>query len=216
MTSLLASVANPSPVIGATDILGYVVLIVLAMWIAVIVYRSIQRPRIVLTEERPGVWRARRRDVVQYLLSIPFLLGLWAGSLIFILVIGTNNLSGREIEAVAAAVVISARLFAHISPERSHELSKTVPLTLVTLVLISGSVRDLQTMAAVFDEFVRTQLTWPATFLMIGTELLFTALWYWVGVRWLWPRGRNVPGMPRHHREPDVDAPPRPGEEAEV
>lgn len=216
MTSLLASAAKPSPVIGATDILGYVVLIVLAMWVAVIVYRSIQRPRIVLTEEQPGVWRARRRDVVQYLLSIPFLLSLWAGSLIFILVIGTNNLTGREIEAVAAAVVIAARLFAHISPERSHELAKTVPLTLVTLVLISGSIRDFASMGSVFDEFLRTQLTWPATFLMVGMELLFTALWYWVGVRWLWPRGRNVPGMPRHHREPDVEAPPRPGEETEA
>lgn len=203
--------ATGSPVVGASDILGYVVLIVLAMWVAVIVYRSIQKPRIVLTEVAPGEWRALRRDVVQYLLSIPFLLALWSGSLIFILVIGTNNLTGHEIEAVAAAVVISARLFAHISPERSHELSKTVPLTLVTLVLISGSVRDLQTMASIFDEFVRTELTWPATFLLLGAELLVTLLWYWLGVRTLWPRGRDVPGLPRHQREPEVDGPPHPG-----
>jgi len=206
--------AAQSPVVGATDILDYVVLIVLAMWIAVIVYRSIQRPRVVLTEGPDGVWRPTRRDLVQYLVSIPFLLTLWSGALIFILVVGTNNLTGHAIEAVAAAVVISARLFAHISPERSHELSKTVPLTLVTLVLISGSVRDFETMGAVFDEFTRTEITWPATFLVLGTELLLTALWYWVGVRWLWPRGRNVPGMPRHGVRPDIDGPPQPGEGA--
>jgi hypothetical protein len=208
--------ASPPTVLGATDILDYVVLIVLAMWIAVIVYRSIQRPRIVLTEVADGEWRARRRDVVQYLISIPFLLLLWTASLVFILVVGTNNLSGFEIQAVASAVVIAARLFAHVSPERSHELSKTVPLTLVTLVLISGSVRDFETMGAVLDEFARTELTWPATFTVLWAELLFTALWYWVGVRWLWPKGRNVPGMPRHLPEPEIDGPPRAGAETEA
>jgi hypothetical protein len=207
--------AAPSTVVGATDILSIVALIVIAMYIAVVVYRSIQKPRIVLTEVAPGVWRARRRDVIQYLISIPFLLVLWSASLVFILVVGTNNLTGQEIEMVASAVVIAARLFAHISPERSHELSKTVPLTLVTLVLISGSVRDIASMSALFDQFSRTELTWPATLLVLGAELLFTGLWYWVGVRWLWPRGRNVPGMPRHHREPDIEGPPHPNEEPE-
>jgi hypothetical protein len=207
--------ASPPTVLGATDILDYVGLIVVAMWIAVIVYRSIQRPRIVLHEVADGEWRARRRDVVQYLVSIPFLLLLWTASLVFILVVGTNNLSGFEIQAVASAVVIAARLFAHISPERSHELSKTVPLTLVTLVLISGSVRDFETMGAVFEDFTRTELTWPATFTVLWAELLFTGLWYWVGVRWLWPRGRSVPGMPRHARAIEIDGPPVPGPDAE-
>ncbi len=27
---------------------------------------------------------------------------------------------------------------------------------------------------------------------------MVTALWYWVGVRWWWPRGHDVPGLPRH------------------
>lgn len=201
---------------GATDILSVVGLIVVAMYVAVLVYRSIQRPRVVLTEESPGVWRARRRDVIQYLISIPFLLMLWSGALVAILVVSTNNLTGPEIQIVASAVVIAARLFAHISPERSHELSKTVPLTLVTLVLISGSVRELSSMEALFGELERTDLTWGATSVVLVAELSFTALWYWVGVRWLWPRGRNVPGMPRHHREPDVEGPPHPGETAEA
>jgi hypothetical protein len=30
-----------------------------------------------------------------------------------------------------------------------------------------------------------------------------TALWYWVGVRWWWPRGHDVPGLPRHGRRDD-------------
>lgn len=201
--------------VGALDILAQAGLIVVAMWIAVMVYRSIQKPRIRLTEVEPGVWRAHRRDVVQYLLSIPFLLMLWSGSLVLILVVGTNSLTGREIEAVASAVVIAARFFAHLSPERSHELAKTVPLTLVTLVLISGSMRDLGSMQALFDDFSRTELSWSATGLVLGAELLFTATWYWLGVRFLWLRGYNVPGLPKQHREPDIEGPPHPNEEPE-
>lgn len=211
MTGTLAD-ANT---VGALDILVQAAVIAVAMWIAVLVYRSIQRPRIVLTEVEEGVWRARPRDVVQYLVSIPFLLVLWSGSLVVILVIGTNNLTGREIEAVASAVVIAARFFAHLSPERSHELAKTVPLTLVTLVLISGSMRDLQSMNALIEDFDRTELSWSATLLVLGAELLFTTTWYWLGVRVLWPRGYNVPGLPKHHREPEIDGPPHPGEEAD-
>jgi hypothetical protein len=207
---------SPTAVVGATDILSVVALILVAMYIAVLVYRSIQRPRIVLTEESPGVWRAHRREVILYLVSIPFLLMLWTASLVTILVISTNNLTGPEIQIVASAVVIAARIFAHISPERSHELSKTVPLTLVTLVLISGSVRELSSMEALFGELERTDLTWGATSVVLLAELVITTLWYWVGVRWLWPRGRNVPGMPKHHREPDVEGPPHPGEAAEA
>jgi hypothetical protein len=99
---------------------------------------------------------------------------------------------------VAAAIVLAARVFAHLSPERSHELAKTVPLTLVTLVLISGGIRDDTSLENIAEEFGRTSYTPQALLLLLAAELVVTALWYWVGVRWWWPRGHDVPGLPRH------------------
>jgi len=74
--------------------------------------------------------------------AIPFLFIAWNFVRFTVLIIAANELTGDRIIVVAAAIVLAARVFAHLSPERSHELAKTVPLTLVTLVLISGGIRD--------------------------------------------------------------------------
>jgi hypothetical protein len=115
-----------------------------------------------------------------------------------ILVIAANSLSGDAIVVVSSAIVLAARAFAHISPERSHELAKTVPLTLVTLVLISGGIRDQASLEAIATELGQLTITPQATALLLVAEYVIALAWYWIGVRWLWPRGRDVPGLPRH------------------
>ena len=195
-TTLLA--ATPATV-GATDILLTAGLIAIAMLAAVTSYRGMQRPRLVLTEMPDGDgFRAARGDVVRYAVAAPFLILFWNLLLVVILIIAANSLTGDAIIVVSSGVVLAARAFAHISPERSHELAKTVPLTLVTLVLISGGLRDQASLNEIADEIGALTITPQATLLLIVAEYLVTLAWYWVGVRWLWPRGQDVPGLPRH------------------
>jgi hypothetical protein len=198
MSSTMLAAATAETVVGAEDILAIAALLVIAMLAAVSSYRGMQRPRLVLTETEPGVFRAAADDVGRYLVAIPFLLVAWNFVLITVLIIAANELTGDRIIVVAAAIVLAARIFAHLSPERSHELAKTVPLTLVTLVLISGGIRDDTSLENIAEEFGRTSYTPQALLLLLAAELVVTALWYWVGVRWWWPRGHDVPGLPRH------------------
>jgi hypothetical protein len=200
--STLAVVADEA-VVGAQEVVGIALLLVIAMLAAVASYRGMQRPRVVLTQVAPDAFRAARGDVARYLISIPFLLLSWNLVLSVVLIVAANELTGDRIVVVSAAVVLAARVFAHISPERSHELAKTVPLTLVTLVLITGGIRAEASLENIVDEFARTSFTPQAIALLLAAELVVTALWYWVGVRWWWPRGHDVPGLPRHGRRDD-------------
>lgn len=193
MPPTLGETADPT-IVGATDILTLAVLLILGVVGAASVYRAMQRPRIVLTEVEPGTWRARRRDVVLYLVSIPFLVTAWDLFLILVLVIGANTLSARQIMVVASAVIVAVRVLAHVTRELSHELAKSIPLTLVTLVLINGQLRSSDSVASVFGDFARTVESGPAGWLLPLGDVVITTCWYWLGVRWLAARGRTVPG----------------------
>ena len=182
--------------VTAPDVIALSLTIIIAMFVAVVGYRAIQRPRIVLTETQDGQWRASRRDVIQYLISIPFLLTAWNFFLLMILLSGDNWLNARQSLIVADSVIIAARILAHVSPERSHELAKSVPLTLVTLLLISGGVRTPKEIVAIFDQWTRADISGPAQAVMYICEFGAAALWYWLGVRYPWQRGFRVPGMP--------------------
>ena len=102
--------------VTAPDVIALSLTIIIAMFVAVVGYRAIQRPRIVLTETPDGQWRASRRDVIQYLISIPFLLTAWNLFLLMILLSGNNWLSARESLIVADSVIIAARILAHHRP----------------------------------------------------------------------------------------------------
>ena len=129
--------------VTATDIIVLTASILVAMFLAVVGYRAMQHPRVVLTQTVDGQWRASRRDAIKYAISIPLLLLAWNVFLLVILLSGDNWLDGPRSLVVATSVIAAARILAHLSPERAHELAKSVPLTLVTLLLISGGFRGL-------------------------------------------------------------------------
>jgi hypothetical protein len=184
--------------VHADEVIFLVVALLAAMWGSVAAYRAMQRPRLVLTEVAPGRWRASRRDTVQYLLSIPFLLFLWVQGLMLILLFTKNDLKGPELYAVATAIVIAVRILAHLSHEHSHELAKSVPLTIVTLLVITGSWRTGASFDQVSNDFLRTNVSLPVVALPLVVELAMTGLWYWVGVRWWWEKGYDVPALPEN------------------
>lgn len=181
--------------LGTFDIARLAVAIVLATVASIAVYHGMQRPRLRLVEDPERGWIPKRRDIALYVATIPVLMACWVIWLTLVLLIAVNDLDGTRMLEVACAVVLATRVLAHLSREHAHEISKSVPLTLVTLVLISGSLRDPDSMRSALDQLSSTSLTWPATFLLVGADLALTLAWYWIGVRW-WAlrRGHDVPG----------------------
>lgn len=194
---LAETLPEPEHFVHAGDVLIKVAILVVAMLASVAAYHAMQRPRLVVSEVEPGSWRAERRDVIQYVISIPWLLLLWMAGLELVLVFTNNGLSGPDVSVIAVAIVIAVRILAHALREHAHELAKTVPLTIVTLwVITANGIRvDDRTLA----DWDRTALTGPTELLLVGTEFVVCALWYWVGVRWWWPKGHDLVGMPKHH-----------------
>jgi hypothetical protein len=127
---------------------------------------------------------------------MPFLLGVWVTWLFLILLFGVNNLSGDMIVEVACAVVLASRTLAHISLDHAHELAKSVPLTLVTLVIIGGGLRNPEALKAILTQMQSTPVSIEVYAALFASELTLTAGWYWIGVRWLALRGWRVPGLP--------------------
>ncbi len=188
----------------AGDVLQLVAVLVVAMVAIVLAYRAMQRPRLVLHESAPGQFRARRRDFWQYVVSIPLLMTLWMGALELILLFTNNALTATEIGVVAVAIVVAVRLFAHVSHEHAHELAKSVPLTIVTLLIVtSNGWRTGADFDRTVEEWLRTSTTGPTDLVLVGSEFLIAVLWYWVGVRWWYVRGHDVPGLPRRTHEAD-------------
>ncbi len=190
---------EPEHFVYASDVLYWVSLILVSMVAIVASYHAMQRPRLVVSEVETGSWRARRRDVVKYLLATPFLLFIWTAGLELILLFSNNGLDGVQVSLIAVSLVIAGRILAHVAHEHAHELAKTVPLTVVTLLLITSNGRRTgEELEQTFRDWDVTALSGNSELLLVGTEFAVCALWYWVGVRWWWPRGHDVVGMPKH------------------
>lgn len=158
----------------------------LIMW----VYRSMQKPRLYLTEAEPGgkpfaTWQS----FVRYVILIPIMLAIWMGALMLILTIAAEGRSAEEIALASAAVIGAVRILAHITPEGSHELGKTVPLAVLSIILLGASAdpnswderfNDLDRNADVLDY---------QYFTLLILDLVVTALWYW-RVRATWREER--------------------------
>jgi hypothetical protein len=199
MTGLPGDTLLATSVVSATDILLFVVLLLVSMLAIVASYHAMQRPRLVLHEVADGQFRAGRRDFWQYVVSMLVLVPLWTSGLEIILLVTNNGLSGVEISTIALSLVVAVRVLAHVSREHAHELAKSIPLTIVTLLIVTST--GWRTGAA-FDSTVRewtqTQLSGPASVIVVAAEFVIAAAWYWLGVRWWYPRGHDVPGLPVH------------------
>ena len=181
--------------IGALDIITN------ALWIAaiiagvVILYRGMQRPRLALTDTPDG-WRATPRNAILYALSVVPLILVWWTVLAVILLLSSSAMSPARMLIVCGGVIVAVRILAHLWEEPSHELSKTIPLTLLTLILISGTLRDPTTFPELWDEMLQVDVSWQSFAVVVLADVLITVAWYWIGVRVLSPRGVQVPGVP--------------------
>lgn len=178
---ILAQAAEPekwtaswSPVIWSA--VGLALMTVLILW----VYRSMQKPRLYLTEAVPGGQPfATWQSFLRYIILIPIMLAIWMGALMLILTIAAEGRTAEEIALASAAVIGAVRILAHITPEGSHELGKTVPLAVLSIILLGASadpsswdqrLNDLDRNADVLDYQYVTLLV---------LDVVVTALWYW-------------------------------------
>ena len=111
------------------------------------IYRGMQHPRLALQEHPDAPPSVRWPAVRRYLWTPLVLIPLWYLAILAVLVVAANR--GGTVRpplelVVAAAVVVGAsRLLAHVNLEAAHELAKSVPLTLISLILISGQTVSL-------------------------------------------------------------------------
>jgi hypothetical protein len=173
--------------VGATEIIEWLIILVVATLFAYAIYRAMERPRLRVVETPRGQ-RATLRDTVQYALSIPILVLLWIAFFTVILSIADNSLDAFNLAVLPAAIVMATRLLAHINPKIAHELGKAVPLTLITLILIAGGVREENALIDIIDDLAEMDISAPALVLVFVFDYLITALWYWIYVRWWQPR----------------------------
>lgn|GEM_PF-1146545 len=162
MLSLVSDVAPDSQLLtapewttGWVELLFGVVSLCILMGILLWVYHSMQKPRLYLgtkqvetrqvnesgalaeasTGEPTVTWEA----ILRYLVTTALALVFWYFALLAILTVATNDRSGEQIALGAAVVVGAVRLLAHINPEASHEIGKTIPLVIVSIILIGGA-----------------------------------------------------------------------------
>ncbi len=194
----------PGIKIGTGTILLMSLGIVCATLLAVVIWRAMQRPRLKLTfDEEKQRWTTTRRDLLQYVISIPLLILLWSNYFFVILWLAPNKLTAGGLLVVSSGIVISIRFLAHVWREAAHNLAKIVPLTLVTAILLNLAVRPAEDLLKVIDD--RQDLSLPATLTMLFIDYVFTAIWFYVGVRRRAMSGHKVPGIP-WHRFPEAVA----------
>jgi len=151
--------------------------------LAVLCYRAMERPRLVLTPTPDGP-RALRADVIKYAVSIPFLAVLWILYFLAILTVARNNLDAAGVLVTAAGVVIGTRILAHLWSDAAREIGKVVPLTIVTLVLIAGNTREDSALNNLATELESLDYSWLSYTLILTFDYVITAIWYWGWIRW--------------------------------
>jgi hypothetical protein len=186
---LIATSGATAPLsLGLDEILIWTILIVVAAVLAYLVYRAMERPRLRLVETSKGL-RAMPRDVVLYAISIPLLVFLWWNFFGAILLFADTNLGIVELSSVPAGIVLAARFLAHVNQRIAHEIAKAVPLTIITLIIVTGSIRDEENLFQIIDEadsgFV---IQWGAWAFILLADYVFTAVWYWGYIRWWQPK----------------------------
>ena len=168
--------------IGFGYILTWTIIFISVGWIAYIVYRAMDHPRLVLhaTPEGP---RARPRDVALYVISMPLLILAWYAFFLGILLLNNNELQVDQLVVFPAALIIAIRFLAFTATHAANELAKVVPIA-----LIAGNTRSAESWLELIEKSEGVSVTTPAIIFVLFADYLFTAIWYWAWIRWGQPR----------------------------
>jgi len=168
------------------------------------IYRGMQHSRLHLRyhSNRPPTvtWPAVRRYLWTPLVFIP----LWFFAILLILIAaakrGDTVRPGEEVLLAAAVIVGASRLLAHVNREAAHELAKAVPLTLITLILVSGQTVSLAGFVLIVALLVLNMGSLMYYLLLLAAlDVAFTAIWVWLR-RGEWRREHDHKGTEPHGR----------------
>lgn len=202
---MLATVTLAPLSVSLEEILFWTIVIILSAILAYIVYRAMERPRLRLTQTPDGP-RAMRRDVILYAITIPLLIFAWWNFFSAILIVADTNLEIVALTTVPAGIVLAARVLAHVDQRIAHEIAKAVPLTIITLIVVTGSLRGEENIVRLLAEAGRVDISWGALLFVLLADYAITAIWYWGYIRWWQPR--------REARRASLDTAPEPPEPA--
>lgn len=183
------------------QIIWWSVFISLAAWLAFLVYRAMDHPRLVLTATPAGP-RATSRDTWLYIVSMPFLVSLWWIFFFAVFLINENNLNPVQLLVFPSALVVSIRALAFLSPHTAHELAKVIPIALVAFVILDGSIRDATEFEEVLDHVFELEVSPAVILFVLLIDYALTAIWYWGWIRWgrerwtTWRSKRSVQQIP--------------------
>jgi len=195
-TPLKATTRAVTPLsVSIEEILFWTIVIILSAVLAYIVYRAMERPRLRLTPTPDGP-RAMRRDVILYAITIPLLIFAWWNFFSAILIVADTNLEIVALTTVPAGIVLAARVLAHVDQRIAHEIAKAVPLTIITLIVVTGSLRGEENIVRLLDEAGQVDISWGALLFVLLTDYVITAVWYWGYIRWWQPRRAARRGSP--------------------
>ena len=179
-TSTLTSVT-------VTNVLVWAAIIGIAACIAYLVYRSIDHPRLRLTQTPLGP-RVTRRDLILYIVTTPVLITLWWLFFFGVLLVNDNEINPAQLVIFPLALIIAIRTLAFVAPRASHELAKVIPIALVAFVILDGSIRSPEEFVEMVAAVDSLELSWPTLLLIFVYDYILTAIWYVGWIRWGQPR----------------------------
>lgn len=169
------------------QVVYWTVLIAVAAWVSFLVYRAMDRPRLVLHQTPEGP-RASLRDTIQYVASMPFLIVAWWTFFFIVFLVSDNHVNVAQLYIFPTALILAIRALAFLSPHTAHELGKVLPVALVAFVILDGSWRGPDEFVAMFEEAAEVETDWFVVVFVLFADYLFTAIWYWGWIRWGQPR----------------------------
>jgi len=148
--------------------------------VLVIVYRTMQRPRLRPTLRGPELkpvltWQT----IVRYALTTPIMVLFWFTVILLVLNWATKDRNPEDMALIAVSVVGAARLLAHVDEEMSRELGKIIPLVVLGAILIGRDTATWEQFAAAVDEFAANADDIDHFWLMlVFFDVLVSFTWY--------------------------------------
>ena len=168
--------------IGLGEIAFWSVVIAVGAVLAYLVYRSMDRPLLRLTETPAGP-RVTRRDLTRYVIATPVLVTAWWLFFTVVLFLNENQLNAAQLVIFPIALIIAIRTLAFLAPHAAHELAKVIPIALVAFVILDGSIRDVSEMDELGDQVDAIGISGASLLLLFAYDYLLTAIWYWGWIR---------------------------------
>ena len=160
------------------------------------VYRTMQHPRLPINHSDDKPPNATWGGVLRYLITTPIMMSFWFLVLTMLIGSAARDRTANDVVLTATAVIAGARLLAHIKIEIAHELAKTVPIAILSFIVIGGGFADIAEQERLLDSLNEDLLDTYWYGLMVWDVALTTAWFLVVRLSWRRDDRRETKGKP--------------------